>query len=90
MNNYVLEKKYSFPVIYSNKVPQINFNDLGQKTDELIQKKLGCKSKRWEYEKEHRIITDSCGIYNYDYNAVKSIYFGLKMDELQKSKLKIV
>ena len=87
-NNYVLEKNYSFPVIYSSELPQINFNDLRLRSEELIQKKLGCKSKRWEYEKEHRIITDNFGTHNYDYNAVKSIYFGLKMDELHKIEIK--
>lgn len=86
LDNYVYENKYSFPVIYSVKPSQIALKDIpnASKNDDLIQKAFGSKSKEWEYEQEYRIITDDFGIHNYDFQAVKSIYFGLRMCDLQK------
>lgn len=77
-----------FDVIYTNNVPNLSFKHILSKEDPdlLIKTMLGYKSKRWEYENEIRIITESYGLQNYDYRAIKSIYFGLKMsnDHIEK------
>ena len=70
----------SFDIIYSNKLPKLNLiHIIGKDPDVLIKTMLGFKSKRWKYEKELRIITENQGLNPYDYRAVESIYFGLKM-----------
>lgn len=43
-----------------------------------IQKFIGTKSKAWEYEKEVRILTDRLGLFEYDFRALKAIYFGAR------------
>ncbi len=73
----------SFSVEYSKKVPDINLLDLGNQSD-LIKKAIGTKSIKWEQEQEYRIITDNPGIYNYPYDAVTGIYFGVKMENKYK------
>ncbi len=52
---------------------------------EIIRKMLGKKSKPWEYEEEVRIITQSSGLHEHDYRAVKAIYFGLRCSESTKT-----
>ena len=80
-------KIYSFPVKYNNTPPDIDFSDLNSKNQDLISKMLGFKSKRWEYEEEYRIITDFAGEFFYPPNAVKAIYFGVRMPDKNKVKL---
>ncbi|MFA6196462.1 MAG: DUF2971 domain-containing protein [Sulfurimonas sp.] len=63
-----------------------DMDDLGDRTD-FMKKMLGIKSKKWDYEDEFRIISIQSGIIKYDYRAVKSIYFGLKMEEEQKDEI---
>ncbi|ENA1765329.1 DUF2971 domain-containing protein [Flavobacterium psychrophilum] len=84
LNSFKTEKIFSFPVKYNNTAPEIDFKDLTIKNDDLILKMTGFKSKRWEYEQEHRIITNSFGKQLYEFNALKSIYFGLRMCENHK------
>lgn len=84
LNSFKTEKIYSFPIKYNNSAPEIDFKDLSMKNDDLILKMTGFKSKRWEYEQEHRIITNSFGKQPYEFNALKSIYFGLRMNENHK------
>ncbi|MEQ4690652.1 DUF2971 domain-containing protein [Providencia manganoxydans] len=74
--------KYSiFKVIYQNKPPIMNVDSMfaTDSQDEFLQKLTSVKSKRWEYEDEIRIITPSEGKQYYDFRAVRSIYFGLRM-----------
>lgn len=72
----------SFDVVYSENLPVIDVRDLSAKDSKIIvQKIMGYKSKRWSYEKEHRIVTSFSGGQSYDFRAVKGIYFGLKMSE---------
>lgn len=76
--------RYSiFDVIYQNKPPIINVDDIfaSDAQNEVIQKLTSVKSKRWDYEQEIRIITPSKGKQYYDFRAVKAIYFGLRMSE---------
>ncbi|WP_445749612.1 DUF2971 domain-containing protein [Polaribacter sp.] len=77
---------HSFPVFYSNKPPSIGFWDLIRNKDYRMIKKFAFhKSKRWEYEQEHRIVTSKIGLNSYDYKALKSIYFGLKISESDRN-----
>lgn len=89
LNNYVFEKRYSFPVLYTDSPSEVDFRDIASasKNDDLVQKSFGCKSKKWEHEKEYRIITNDFGRQSYDFNAVKAIYFGLKMSISHKEEL---
>ena len=64
-------------------ITDMNSNDLNI----VLTKMLGIKSKAWEYEKEIRVITSNEGMHSYDYRAVKSIYFGLRMSDDDKDKL---
>lgn len=81
---YELEENKIIDVKYSNNVPYITTNEMLQlignkeKENELYQKAIATKSKRWEHEQEIRIITGQSGLYNYDYKSLKSIYFGFK------------
>ena len=74
-----------FDVSYITNIPNLSFKHIISQKDEnlLIKTMLGYKSKRWEYENEIRIITENYGLQNYDYRAIKSIYFGLKMSNDQ-------
>lgn len=71
---------FSFPIIYTKNPPNIELNDISSKNQELIKKLAGYKSKRWSYEQEYRIITNFSGPHFYEYEALKSIYFGLRLD----------
>ncbi len=91
--NQTLNKYYNFHVKYSNKPPKVTIPDISNSNPDinknsLIKKYTSTKSKKWEYENEIRIITDKWGKKIYDFRAVKSIYFGFKMNE--KNKLKIM
>lgn len=79
------KEDFSFPVIYSKNPPKISYQDMSIKHNKLAQKITGYKSKRWKYENEHRIITNSYGDQTYNFEALKSIYFGLNMNEEQKN-----
>ena len=72
---------FSFDVAYSDHPPKLKIDDMLKLDDKVgfIQKLIGVKSKKWAYEKETRVITSESGLQNYDYRAVKAIYFGLKM-----------
>lgn len=79
---------YSFPVSYSKKPPNIGFLDIiRNKQNNFIKKFAFHKSKRWEYEQEHRIVTSKKGLNSYDHKALKSIYFGLKISESDRNQL---
>ncbi len=84
---YKVEKIYSLPVSYSNTPPQIGIDEVSKSGQDVLSiiKKIAChKSKRWEYEEEHRLIIDRFGEQAYNFNAVKSIYFGLRMEDKNK------
>lgn len=89
LNSYKNDSEiYSFPVIYSLSPPQIALNDSQDKNVKNIIKKIaGTKSTKWSYEEEQRIITDQFGHRNYYYQALKSIYFGLRMPDERKQEM---
>jgi len=79
---------HSFPVLYSKKPPSIGFLDIiKNKQNELVKKFAFYKSKRWEYEQEYRIVTSKIGLNSYNYKALKSIYFGLKINDSNKEEI---
>jgi hypothetical protein len=84
LDTFKTEKVFSFPVKYNKVPPDITLADINTKNGGLIHKLSGFKSKRWEYEEEHRIITDYSGKQSYNHQALKSIYFGLRMSEEHK------
>jgi hypothetical protein len=86
LDNHIYENRYSFPVLYNLNPSEIDLKDVSSasKNTVLIQKAFGCKSKKWEYEKEYRIVNDDFGKHSYDFKAVTAIYFGLKMPDSQK------
>ncbi|MFC4740535.1 DUF2971 domain-containing protein [Flavobacterium ponti] len=86
LNTYQSINLYSFPVIYKKEPPSIDLKDIINPKN-IIQKMSGYKSLRWKYEEEIRVITENYGEHSYDFIAVKSIYFGLRM--LEKDKLEI-
>tara|TARA_Y100001972_G_scaffold124695_1_gene174424 strand:+ start:4796 stop:5803 length:1008 start_codon:yes stop_codon:yes gene_type:complete len=83
LNSNKVKNPHSFSVDYSKKVPDINFSDQKDQIG-LIKKAIGTKSTKWIQEKEYRIITDNPGIYNYSYDAVTGIYFGVRMENNYK------
>jgi hypothetical protein len=89
LTTYKSNNLYSFPVIYKKVPPSINIKDVlsAQKANSIIHKMAGYKSLRWKYEEEIRIITEEYGDQSYDFQAVKSIYFGLRMLEDQKTEI---
>lgn len=88
LESYPTDKVYSFPVIYSTNPPEVGLSDVSEKSGLSIVKKLaGNKSRRWDYEKEYRIITEKSGEHSYNFRAVKAIYFGLRMLESWKVEL---
>lgn len=79
----------NFDIEYSNYPPKLNLNDIvkSEYSISFIKKLIGVKSKRWAYEKEIRVITPESGLQNYDYRALKAIYFGLRMPKEQRLEL---
>lgn len=75
-------------VSYSNNPQSIDIlKVIGQDSYEIIRCMLGIKSEAWEYEKEIRIVPSRSGKHHYDYRALKSVYFGLRMPDTQKDLL---
>ncbi|AXT59571.1 DUF2971 domain-containing protein [Aquimarina sp. AD10] len=87
LESYQSNRVFSFPITYNSEPPNLSFIEVGVERNKLIQKILGFKSNRWVYENEYRIVTDLWGKYSYDFRAVRSIYFGLRMGEEQKENI---
>lgn len=88
IESYSLNNAFHFPIKYTNNPPDIGAYDVAtSKNNGMIKKMGGYKSKRWEYEDEHRIITNNFGEHHYNFNALKSIYFGLRISDSHKTKI---
>lgn len=75
-------------VKYKNSPQAIGLSDIETcSQNKILVKMFGTKSKAWSYEREIRVITSNSGKHSYDYRAVKSIYFGLRMPDIYKNKL---
>ena len=84
-NSYKSFETFSFPVIYKKKPPEYGIKDINNtKSEQVVQKLAGYKSKRWNYEQEHRIVAGFYGEHPYEPNCLKAIYFGLNMKESEK------
>ena len=71
---------------YGDDLPKLNFNSvfLNNSISKLNKFIFGKKSKRWQHEDEIRIIMDYFGKVEYDFRAVKAIYFGLRMPKMKE------
>jgi hypothetical protein len=79
----------AFDVVYQDKPYHLTTTDMNdlQDTTYFMSKILGYKSNKWEYENEVRIICSQSGAIEYDYRALKSIYFGLRMNIKEQNKI---
>ncbi len=84
----LLMKKHQAPnnvyfagVRYSKYMPTLSWLDIKKAQEIFLQKILATKSVDWEYEKEVRLIFDDFGLKVYPNQALKSIYFGVSMDD---------
>lgn len=80
LKQYPLKTEAFLDVLYEKNIPIVNIKDF---TDEkiLVQKLFATKSIDWQYEEEFRIITGRQGFYSHYSMAIKSIYFGYKINE---------
>ncbi|RKG50962.1 DUF2971 domain-containing protein [Acinetobacter cumulans] len=75
----------SFDVDYKEYSPMGNIDPSNElNAAEILKDTSGTKSLSWEHEKEYRICVEPVGILNYDFRAVKAIYFGLRMPRFSK------
>lgn len=68
-------------VDYQDNVPAIELVDvlaIEKSQDKLVQKFIGTKSKRWQHESEVRVVTHQPGLFEYDFRALKAVYFGAR------------
>ncbi|WP_432381194.1 DUF2971 domain-containing protein [Duganella sp. P38] len=70
-------------VKYSDSAPsfQTGYFFESPSTAETLQRILGIKSTAWSYEQEVRVITTPPGLHEYDFRAVRKVYFGLRCPE---------
>lgn len=90
LNGNSFSNFYTFSVEYKKSPPQVDILDMlteKKRENKILKKLAGTKSKRWSYEEEIRIITDKFGKHYYDFRAVKSIYFGYRMNDNEKDKI---
>ena len=79
--SYTLRDQGCTTVDYQDDVPTITLNDLisiEESRDQLICKFIGTKSRRWKHENEIRVVTGQPGLFEYDFRALKAIYFGAR------------
>lgn len=81
---YQLSGEEVLEVIYTDTPPKVIMLELigaGDKKSPLLQKLMATKSRRWRYEEELRICVGTPGFREYDYRALKAVYFGLRSEE---------
>ena len=80
---YKLEAEEVLTVEYVPQPPKISMVSFVAETsskEKLLQKLIATKSCRWEYEKETRICVGKAGLREYDYRALKAVYFGVRCE----------
>ncbi|MDP2335163.1 MAG: DUF2971 domain-containing protein [Bacteroidota bacterium] len=77
----------TFWVNYSDKIPVFKPKLFLGKDNEVIRHFTGFKSKYWKYENEFRLLYDNSGLQDYEHKAVRSIYFGIRMDDKEKERI---
>lgn len=78
---YGLDGQSSMEVEYRDDIPVVSISDLvpiNEPNNSLAKKFIGTKSKRWSHEAEVRIVTGQVGEFEYDFRALKAIYFGVR------------
>lgn len=78
---YKLQGQSRTTVDYQDDVPTITLNDLiatKNLVDVLTRKFIGTKSRRWKHEGEVRVVTGQPGLFEYDFRALKAVYFGAR------------
>ncbi|NWO06804.1 MAG: DUF2971 domain-containing protein, partial [Alteromonadaceae bacterium] len=81
--DYKLEGEEVLDVAYTNTPPVISVADLlVSSTDKskLLQNLTATKSIRWRYESEIRICVGKPGLREYDFRALKAVYFGVRCE----------
>lgn len=81
---YKIDTEPIIDVKYEKNMPTItslDFINIEQNKKLLHEKLIGTKSKCWEHEDEIRIVTGQIGLFDYDFRALKSIYFGYRSDD---------
>ena len=78
---YTLEAEEVLEVEYARKPPKISIvgfmaSDRGK--GKLLRKLIATKSLRWKYEEEIRICVGKAGLREYDFRALRAIYFGIR------------
>lgn len=81
----------AFEIDYAEQRPELKFDHVFKNGATAVEKLLrvttGTKSIKWRHEEEYRICIEPFGRFNYDYRAVKAIYFGMRMP---KSKIDLI
>ncbi|WP_111709751.1 DUF2971 domain-containing protein [Lutibacter citreus] len=85
--NSIKEIEHYSSVTYSKTPLVINWKDFFSSNSKRLNKMGFNKSKRWEYEQEYRLITNTIGKINYSPLAIKSIYFGLRICSDKKQEI---
>lgn len=71
---------------YQDSPPSIGIEDILDKNkSSFLEKLFGTKSQTWSYEKEIRLLYDAFGVRKYNPFSLKSVYFGLNMDDSQQN-----
>jgi hypothetical protein len=94
LKEYSIRTEPSFDVKYQNKMPELSSFDMLsiKEHPEILQEKLiATKSTKWKHEDEIRIVTGTSGLFDYDYRALKAVYFGHRSDEkFQKLTMRVL
>lgn len=79
--SYKLENEEVLDVEYVSSPPIISISEFsasGSASQSLLKKLTATKSLRWSYEEEIRICVGEPGLREYDFRALKAIYFGVR------------
>lgn len=81
---YKMEGEKVLDVDYASCPPVISMAELvdfGESQDGLFKKLVATKSNRWNYEQEIRVCVGEPGSKEYDFRALKAIYFGARCSQ---------
>jgi hypothetical protein len=81
-HNRYFQLIFDFDVNYVKNIPKADISILQSKDiNHMLKIYLGSKSLSWCHEKEYRLIVEGKGLFDIDYRAVTSIYFGYRMQD---------
>ena len=76
---YKLKDSMVIEVEYTREIPVVTIEDMFTFEHDrraLVKKLVGTKSIRWKHESEIRIVSVLTGLIEFDFRAVKAVYFG--------------